>query len=257
MPTLISAGCSFIWGNELPDCTPQRPSLQTWPALLAQHKHMDYLCVAKPGSGNDSIARRTIAAINKTPNVGMVAVLWSWSYRLELQVRSQLQTDYYKLHEAIELPGQMDGAGWLNICMHNTASAAEKSKFFKSDRWHTEKLQKQYDFLESTGLNDYTRNIFLLTDRSYLYYRSLQSALYLQLFLESKNIPYVFSCASDEFLIAKNDAEPLTDLINWDKFVCLDGFLNWVNGNNQDLCPQGHPAASAHAAWFQYHDKYM
>jgi hypothetical protein len=257
MPTLISSGCSFIWGNELSDSTPERPSLQTWPALLAQQKGMEYVCVAKPGGGNQAITRKVIKAVSNTPDVAMVAVMWTWTARLELQLNSILETEYYRLHENLQMPGQMDDSGWINICISNMKPWKQKADFFQANESHAEKLKKQYDFLQDHGITEYTRNIFSLTDISYANYMTMQSVLFLQYFLQNKNIPYIFSCATDELLVAKNDKAPLTDLIDWDRFLCMEGFLNWTRDNNPEFCPFGHPAASAHAAWLQSHDKYI
>jgi hypothetical protein len=56
---LKSFGCSFVWGSEMADADPY-PSQCSWPALLAQHLHMPYQCMARPGGGNLLIAEQIL-----------------------------------------------------------------------------------------------------------------------------------------------------------------------------------------------------
>ena len=56
---LKSFGCSFVWGSEMADADPY-PSRCSWPALLAQHLHMPYQCMARPGGGNLLIAEQIL-----------------------------------------------------------------------------------------------------------------------------------------------------------------------------------------------------
>ena len=52
---IVANGCSYTYGEEL-----DVPSKQSWPALLAQKMNMNLVNIARPGSGNDGILRRTI-----------------------------------------------------------------------------------------------------------------------------------------------------------------------------------------------------
>jgi hypothetical protein len=80
---LLASGCSFIYGSELSD---ERPgtgghSYSTYPALLARHLNLEYVCAARPGYGNDSIVRSVIE--NLDTNVELVVVNWSYLDRYE------------------------------------------------------------------------------------------------------------------------------------------------------------------------------
>jgi hypothetical protein len=82
---LIAGGDSFVWGSELIDHKHGGQggySLSTFPALLAAQHGLEYECVAIPGSGNDSIARRVIEACYGRDDV-VVLASWTWSARYE------------------------------------------------------------------------------------------------------------------------------------------------------------------------------
>jgi hypothetical protein len=78
---LLAGGCSLIHGDELPDTETQQYSKLTYPALLADHLNLDYVCTAIPGAGNDTICRRVIEGI--TDDVVLVIVNWSFCNRFE------------------------------------------------------------------------------------------------------------------------------------------------------------------------------
>ena len=72
---LKSFGCSFIWGSELPDAD-QQPSKHSWPALLANHLHMPYQCMARPGCGNLQIAEQILNHVGQEPAFFVI----NWTY---------------------------------------------------------------------------------------------------------------------------------------------------------------------------------
>ena len=79
---LASFGCSFVWGTELPDCTDQRASLLSWPALIAQHLSMDYRCHAQGGRGNVWIADQLMAHAS---SADFLVVNWTFLDRVDLR----------------------------------------------------------------------------------------------------------------------------------------------------------------------------
>jgi hypothetical protein len=88
---LIAGGDSFVWGSELKDHKHGGPgghSMSTFPALLATEYGLDYECVALPGSGNDSIARRVMEACYDQTDI-LVLVSWTWTARYEFWVTQQ------------------------------------------------------------------------------------------------------------------------------------------------------------------------
>ena len=93
MPTLIAGGDSFTWGSELPDQYLDHlvnlPSKLTWSARIAQYFKCNYVCVAKPGCGNNSITRRVISEIAKQPDKEIyVAIMWTYTHRSEIRLRN-------------------------------------------------------------------------------------------------------------------------------------------------------------------------
>ena len=82
---LKSFGCSFIFGTDLADLaadfTPNGSKL-TWPALLAQHKSLDYECYAVPGSGNLQILEKILNhSVTVEPTVFVIG--WTWIDRFD------------------------------------------------------------------------------------------------------------------------------------------------------------------------------
>ena len=62
----IAGGCSFTYGSELSDDDKgKKPSQQSWAYGLYRHSKAtgDYICRAKPGSGNSGIARRVFNSV--------------------------------------------------------------------------------------------------------------------------------------------------------------------------------------------------
>jgi hypothetical protein len=83
---LLAGGCSLIYGSEMPDdrleiLGEDGYSRLTYPALLAEHYNLEYQCVALPGAGNDTIARRILDTI--TDETSLVIVNWTYKDRFE------------------------------------------------------------------------------------------------------------------------------------------------------------------------------
>lgn len=74
---LQTFGCSFTYGEELPD-----PSTQSWPVLLANKLNYNLDNCGSPGVGNDYIIK---TAIKRTPklNPNLVIVSWTSCGRME------------------------------------------------------------------------------------------------------------------------------------------------------------------------------
>jgi hypothetical protein len=78
-------GCSFIFGTDLTDLVSgfdPNGSKFTWPALLAQHKSLDYKCYAVPGSGNLQILEKILNQISMSDPM-MFVISWSYSDRFD------------------------------------------------------------------------------------------------------------------------------------------------------------------------------
>lgn len=83
---LKSFGCSFIYGNELQDCTSKQFSQSTWPALYAKHLGLDYQCHAQAGTGNLSILENLLGQL-ANPEPAIFVVNWTWIDRFDYNNR--------------------------------------------------------------------------------------------------------------------------------------------------------------------------
>jgi hypothetical protein len=90
-----SFGCSFIFGTDLGD-NPEADLLKgpvgqfsqlTWPALLAQKQELEYVCHARPGSGNLQIAERVLNQCQYSEKQFFI-IGWTWTDRFDY-VKSQ------------------------------------------------------------------------------------------------------------------------------------------------------------------------
>ena len=83
---LKSFGCSFIFGSELADTSPDRPwpcfSKLSWPAHLAKHLNYQYHSYARPGSGNLQIAERVLNQLADNEHA-LYVIGWTWNDRFD------------------------------------------------------------------------------------------------------------------------------------------------------------------------------
>jgi hypothetical protein len=83
---LKSFGCSFIFGTDLRDDgrtgTYATPSNLTWPALLAKNTGLDYVCYARPGSGNLRILERVLSHA-ASGEKDLFVIGWTWIDRFD------------------------------------------------------------------------------------------------------------------------------------------------------------------------------
>jgi hypothetical protein len=113
---LIAFGDSFTWGTDLADSKPVSiPSQNTWPALLARHLGLEYICNAVEGASNKTIVREFF---NYYPNLkedDTVIINWTWIDRW----------DYY------------DGDKWHILRPSENSSSFHKIyyKYFQSELW--------------------------------------------------------------------------------------------------------------------------
>ena len=232
---LVSGGDSFVWGLELADCAHLNPggySQKTFPALLAQG--MDYHCAAYPGNANNAISRSVMTACERLKDV---AVLVNWTF---LQ-RYDFRFNYYT-HKGT--------SPWYSI--HSHCSTNEPFNNISNPD-----LVKDFAkmFYKHVGNNEY-----------YELYSTLKEILFLQLYLKSKNIPYLFTTADNSYYNHKNylrskdtELESLYNQITWNDWYFFPsgkeanetqsprGFYQWALENKYTVGSGGHPVEQAHA----------
>ena len=81
----IAGGCSFTYGQSCQMMIKAKtPVEKSWAHELYKHsKAEEYVCVAKPGTGNSGIARRVFNAVANLKEVEGVVVMWSFNSRYD------------------------------------------------------------------------------------------------------------------------------------------------------------------------------
>ena len=119
---IVAFGDSFTWGSELADVVASNDILysnHTWPALLAKKHDMQYMCFAKPGAGNQTIARTILSNIDKIATSDLVVINWTWIDRW----------DFYNLQDQ----------DWVTVRPSSNATTIFDRyyfKYFQSELWN-------------------------------------------------------------------------------------------------------------------------
>jgi hypothetical protein len=232
---LVAGGDSFVWGLELADCAHSGPngySQKTFPALLAQG--MDYHCVAYPGNANSAISRSVMTACEILKDV---AVLVNWTF----PQRYDFRFNYDTLKET---------SPWYSIHSHYPTDEP-------LDNISNSDLVKDFarTFYKHVGNNEY-----------YELYSTLKEILFLQLYLKSKNIPYLFTTADNSYYDHENylrskdtELESLYNQVTWNNWYFFEkgteanetlaprGFYQWAVENKYKVGIGGHPLEQAHS----------
>lgn len=250
----LAGGDSFIYGSELKDNIPgtfgdniittssASMSQSTFTALLSRDLGMDYCCVAYPGYSNSSIRRTIMNACEKTQNIGLVFVTWSFPCRYEFRFN-------YNTKER--------GGNWYNINPWSTIDNIEeiKRQFHNDDlailQHHTIHLEKA----KSLGITDFAKSYYANcgSNEYWAAYSSLLEVVMLQQYLKLKQIPYIFSLV-DECLLNNSkkhrdeNMQTLVKQLNMDEWVLFSknrGFYTWAK---DERYPFGttHPLELAH-----------
>ena len=256
MPLLISGGDSFTWGSELPDqyldYEKDIPSQLTWSAKIAQHYNMDYICAAKPGCANSTIARRIIKEIaaHKGKEI-YVAIMWTFTHRSEIKLKNYNSIDIARDPIVAAHYGIDDG--WINFGPVHGLSFEEKMSYFPKDidPERFKFFREQYDMLTKIGITAAGEKLYDISgDVSYYNYLTLKDICLLQYYCENYSIPYFFCTASDDLLIDQESdllEYGLYDNLNRDNWYFDDAFHPWAKNHPQ--CGS-HPGIEAHADWF-------
>jgi hypothetical protein len=254
MPLLISGGDSFTWGSELGDETPSSPSQFTWSALLAKKLGYDYLCVAKPGCANNSIARRIIDAITENDWKELyVAVMWTYTHRNEIRLRNMYPYNTIVHDQSLATQFGIDDYN-INFNAWHGLSFEEKLEFFPNglDEFQHKFFKDQHDKLTEIGITNAADQYYKITGDSISHHiGTAKEIVLLQLLLESKNIPYFFCCATNE-LYGRQPPEVIKNgvwqAINWNKWYHEAGFHIWAK--DYPHCGN-HPGKEAHRDWLE------
>tara|TARA_R110000822_G_scaffold255914_1_gene381900 strand:+ start:479 stop:1270 length:792 start_codon:yes stop_codon:yes gene_type:complete len=241
--TILAGGDSFVYGSELADCN-ETYSKNTFPALLSEGN--EYQCVAWPGYANDSIARTVInyCENNKQKDI-FVIVSWTFPGRYEFRF------DY--------VTGQRTG----NWCAITPWTALDNNDEFLKDFKNTndEILDHHINHREQakrTGMYDFAKTFYKHVGGSEYWeiYSSLKEIVYLQNYLKTNNIGYLFTCASTDLFLnytLEHKEEFCTNLhnqIDFDNWYIFSnttplGFYQWADFNKYRIGTT-HPLEEAH-----------
>jgi hypothetical protein len=228
---LLTSGDSFTYGNELSDDSPNCPSGKTWPAMLAQNFGFKHECVAKPGAGNDYISRVLITRANeirKTSTPFVVAVMWTYSGRIELKV----QDEWHQLNDYVF---------WDSIEKLQAQWPGKDNKFYAS---MLAKIQKDREAGRLDLFRDYMKHTVLTGDYAIL--KSHQSIFITAQYLTHHRIPFFFVNAVSETTVVNDDMLPYLDSINKQHWMPVPSFYTWAKENNYEF-GLAHPLDQAHA----------
>jgi len=246
MTILLAGGDSFTYGNELADCDPKTSSKAAWSAMLAASLGMSYSCVANSGLSNASIARHVMIGCTKLLKQNMdvaVAVMWSFPGRYEFRFTYNTMEKNSPWYSITPWTHEPDESIILKT-FHNF----KKTVF---DHYKKNQLQAQVTSVAKFSELYYKH----VGDSEYWkIYTSLKEILFLQQWLESKHIPYVFTYVDD--ILFKNNVkldvnmQILLDSINSDAFYHFEGFYKWATTENYPFGTT-HPLELAHEHFSQ------
>lgn len=255
---LVAGGDSFTFGAELKDQINGMPSMSSCPAILAKQHNLEYQCVAQSGNSNDAIVRFVIAEcekqLQKQSNFGVV-VMWTFTNRYEFRF------NYNTGHKLTP---------WYTINAWSTLDDINKieNEFHTKDEHILLEQKKDLQIASQTGIKDFAKTFYKHVGDSEYYelWSSLKEILFLQLYLEQKNIPYLFLPADNTFYqhpnyIRQHDEylESLYNQIDWQKWFFFEpgfkfsetkeprGFYQWAIENKYPIGTT-HPLEQAHTA---------
>ena len=218
---IIAGGCSFIFGAELADQQNGRFSRATYPALLAKTIDAEYICAARSGNANGGISRMVINECETHKGRDIFAIVqWTFTCRFEFMFNYDIKgTPWYSVtpwdnHEDMNKITQYVG-GNKDILRHHS---------------------NHLEFIKSNGLGDFSRMFYkhVGDNEKYETYSTTKEVVFLQQYLKTNNIPYLFTFA-DNHIHPENSkfTESRYDDVN---IAALQTQIDW---NNVYMFPPG------------------
>lgn len=197
----IVSGCSFTADEK------------NWPTPTSEILDLELINVGMGSQGNVLISKKLIYAVEqelKTTKAEdiLVGIMWSGIDRHDIYVDRYEKCDMYE--------NMLNIDGWVE---NPTKVVDGNYNWLVLNHWKTDKVAKWYrEFHTDAGSTIYT----------------IQSILLTQLFLEKRNIKYFMTTFMNIFIkdvINNPDVKYLYDIIDFDKFVPIDGCYEWVKRN--------------------------
>jgi len=245
----IAGGCSFTFGHELSDDNEGKtPSKQSWAYILSQELNLcqpdDYVCTARPGSGNTGIARRVFNAVGNLKDITGVVVMWSFLSRYDW---------------AMPRHKNLENTRWATITPWDTTQGqVEAFRELAGSEPQQEVWKHRRDLLKNTGVSNFANSLYKNAANEYHeLYLSWKSIIWLQNILEKKKIPFMFTLADntlfyDEMTLHSEKDSFMKALYNeidftkWFSFgERMMGFNQWATLNEYEKGVT-HPLDKAH-----------
>lgn len=249
---LVAGGDSLIYGSELSDCDNNCSQL-VYPALLAKKYNLDYDCVAWPGNANNAITRMVMTKcyelLLKKARFGVI-VQWSFLPRYEFRFNfdtKQRISPWYSINP------------WT---IEDDLDSITKN-FFNDNHDIKHSQIANIKNAQNLGISQFAKSFYYNIGDSKYYelYTSLKEFLFLQNFLQTNHIPYLFAAAENNFYSMPNYTgrtdkflQTLYEQIIWDnwffflgneKYGAQIGFYTWATINKYRMGTT-HPLEEAH-----------
>jgi len=191
---LVAGGCSFTFGNELSDDTNgKNPSKNTWAANLAREIGATYHCVAKPGGGNGSIARRCIEKLSELRNQSIICTaMWTFPSRYDW---------------AFPRNKNFEDSRWTTITPWDTSvNNPEVEEIMQGSQPQYTDFLKRKKILEESGLVHFADSLYQYAANYYFeVYQTWTNIILLSNFCEKNKIPYFFTLADNTIFYREKD----------------------------------------------------
>jgi len=235
----IAGGCSFTFGHELSDdMNGKTPSKMSWAHLLKSNSQNEYVCTARPGSGNSGIARRVFEAVSNNKNIECVVVMWSFLSRYDW---------------AMPRHKDLEKTRWVSISPWDTNTGTEEAfRQLTGSETQQEQWRTRRQIFEETGVKPFAESIYKHAANQYHEtYLSWKSIIWLQNILEKKNIPFMFTLADnslfyDEFKEHKDQDSFMNALYQEIDFTKWFSFGERMLGFNQWALIEDYPRGTTH-----------
>lgn len=217
---LLTSGCSFTFEN------------WCWPTFVANEINYELLNIGMASQGNGLIAKKTIYNVKKllethNPENILVGIMWSGVDRHEIYIDKNVNyknTDGWDINPTNIIEGDLNKR-WL-ILNHG---------------WKLDEAQLWYNnFHTFIGSMVNTLEYILLT----------------QYFLKQHNIKYfmtTYKFIFEDWLIENVECDYLYNMIDFDKFLPINGCLEWlIENHNQEsfnfpeISMHEHPTENGH-----------
>ena len=252
---IVAGGDSFIHGSELADQKGVSASNNTIPALLAKSIDATYQCVAQPGNANNAIVRQVMnfCESNKQQEL-FVFVMWTFTHRYEFRFNYRT--------------GRRDSP-WYSMNLWDIVDdvSSIQRQFANFDPVVFDSHINNKKILETVGLTEFVKMFYKHVGNSEYYetYSTLKEILFLQQYLTSNKIPYMFVPADiyleDNDTYLRHNKDPsmvaLYNQIDWTRWYTFTpgtqanetcaprGFYQWAVENKYPVGTT-HPLEDAH-----------